>query len=503
LRKSGVLPSSLIQEIKMLARKTARSLLVAAILPALIAAYYAVALPGASPAHAWAQNTATSQNSAAATQHMLPDFTRIVEQNGAVVVNVSASRKAPAAVQMPPQGVPEDDPMQEFFRRFGPPQQQGEQPLQRGQGSGFIVSADGVILTNAHVAADATDIVVKLTDRREFDAKVIGVDRRSDIAVLKIEAKNLPVVKIGNPANLKVGEWVAAIGSPFGLENTVTAGIVSAKARALPDENYVPFIQTDVAVNPGNSGGPLFNMSGEVVGINSQIFSRTGGYMGLSFAIPIDVAMNIKDQLAQNGKVTRGRIGVQIQEVNQALANSFGLPKPQGALVSAVEPGSPAEKAGLKSGDVVLGVNGREIDNISELPSAIAAIKPGTSARLQIWRNGNRQEFNVTVAELTEQKVAAAGVPEPGSAASLGLTVRELAPEERTKLNTDGGLIVQNTSGAGARAGIQTGDVILALNETPVKSVEQLKQLVKKSSKSVALLVQRGEARIYVPVPVG
>jgi len=490
----------------MLTRKTAKSLLIAGILPALIAAYYAVALPGASPAHAWAQNTntatATQSNNTGATQQ-LPDFSRIVEQNGAAVVNVSASRKAQAAVQAPPQGIPEDDPMLEFFRRFGPPQQQGEQPLQRGQGSGFIVSADGVILTNAHVAADATDIVVKLTDRREFDAKVIGVDRRSDIAVLKIEAKNLPVVKIGSPAKLKVGEWVAAIGSPFGLENTVTAGIVSAKARALPDENYVPFIQTDVAVNPGNSGGPLFNMNGEVVGINSQIFSRTGGYMELSFAIPIDVAMNIKDQLAQNGKVTRGRIGVQIQEVNQALANSFGLPKPQGALVSAVEPGSPAEKAGVKSGDVVLSVNGKEIDNISELPSAIAAIKPGTSAKLQVWRNGNRQDLSVVVAELTEQKVAAVAASEPGTATSLGLTVRELAPEERAKLNTDGGLVVQNTSGAGARAGIQAGDVILALNETPVKSVEQLKQLVKKSSKSVALLVQRGEARIYVPVPIG
>ena len=484
----------------MFTSKTVSRLAIAGILPALIAAYYAVALPGTPSANAGAQDSAT-QNTAAATQ--LPDFTRIVEQNGPAVVNVSVSRKAPAGAQVPFQGIPEDDPMFEFFRRFGPPQQQGEQPMQRGQGSGFIVSADGIILTNAHVASEAADIVVKLTDKREFDAKVIGVDRRSDIAVLKIEAKDLPVVKIGNPAQLKVGEWVAAIGSPFGLENTITSGIVSAKARALPDENYVPFIQTDVAVNPGNSGGPLFNMRGEVVGINSQIFSRTGGYMGLSFAIPIDVAMNIKDQLVQNGKVTRGRIGVQIQEVNQALAKSFGLSKTQGALVSVVEPGSPADKAGLKSGDVVLGVNGKEIDQLSDLTTAIAGIKPGTSARLQVWRNGRRQDINVTVGELTEQKVAAVGTSEPGSASSLGLTLRELAPEERAKLKTEGGLVVQNTSGAGARAGIQAGDVILALNETPVTSIEQLKQLVKKSTKTVALLVQRNEARIYVPVPLG
>ncbi len=305
--------------------------------------------------------------------------------------------------------------------------------------------------------AEASEITVKLTDRREFDAKVLGVDKRTDIAVLKIDAKNLPAVKIGHASELKVGEWVAAIGSPFGFENTITSGIVSAKARALPDENYVPFIQTDVAVNPGNSGGPLFNMDGEVVGVNSQIFSRTGGFMGLSFAIPIDVAIQVKDDLVQNGKVTRGRIGVQIQDVNQALANSFGLPKPQGALISSVEPGSPAEKAGLKSGDVVLGVNGKEINRLSELSGAIAATKPGNNARLQVWREGKSRDVDVKVAELMEQKVAMSNGGDSQTSAKLGLTVRELAPDERAQLKTEGGLVVQNASGAAARAGIQTG----------------------------------------------
>jgi serine protease Do len=370
-------------------------------------------------------------------------------------------------------------------------------------GSGFIVSPDGIIITNAHVVAEATEITVKLTDRREFDAKVLGVDKRTDIAVLKIDARNLPAVKIGHASDLKVGEWVAAIGSPFGFENTITSGIVSAKARALPDENYVPFIQTDVAVNPGNSGGPLFNMDGEVVGVNSQIFSRTGGYMGLSFAIPIDVAMQVKDDLVQNGKVTRGRIGVQIQDVNQALANSFGLPRTQGALISGVEPGSPAEKAGLKSGDVVLGVNGKEINQLSELSGAIAATKPGNNARLQVWRDGKSRDVDVKVAELMEQKVAMNSGGDSQTSAKLGLTVRELAPDERAQLKIEGGLVVQNASGAAARAGIQQGDVILAFNDTPLKSVEQLKNLMKKTDKTIALLIQRDANRMYVPVQVG
>jgi serine protease Do len=488
----------------MIARKNVVRLAMAAAAPVLLAAYYAVAVPGAGPAHAATQNQTVSQ--AAAPVQQLPNFTQIVEQNGASVVNVSVTRSAPAGAQPQMPGIPEDDPLNQFFRRFGPPQQQGEQPMQRGQGSGFIVSADGIILTNAHVAADAAEITVKLTDKREFDAKVIGVDRRTDIAVLKIDAKDLPVVRIGDAEHLKVGEWVAAIGSPFGFENTVTSGIVSAKARSLPDENYVPFIQTDVAVNPGNSGGPLFNMNGEVVGINSQIFSRTGGYMGLSFAIPIDVAMKVKDELVQHGKVTRGRIGVQIQEVNQALANSFGLPRAQGALISGVEPGSPADKAGLKSGDVVLGVNGKEVTQLGQLSSEIAGMKPGSNASLEVWRNGARNKIDVKIGQLEEpQTIAAAGAGARGDTPKLGLTVREMAPEELAQFKSEGGLVVQNATGAAARAGIKPGDVILAFNDTPLKSIDQLKSLVQKTekSKTVALLVQRDDARIYVPLQMG
>jgi len=489
----------------MLSRLTARKFLIAAVIPAVFGVYYAFALPGHTTANAAPQTSTQSVRSS--SQH-LPDFTRIVEENGPAVVNVSVSRTTPVAAQGPGPGNSQDDPLQDFLRRFGPQGPQGQGPrgepeVQRGLGSGFIISSDGVILTNAHVVAEATEITVKLTDRREFDAKVLGVDKRTDIAVLKIDAKNLPAVRIGHASELKVGEWVAAIGSPFGFENTITSGIVSAKARALPDENYVPFIQTDVAVNPGNSGGPLFNMDGEVVGVNSQIFSRTGGFMGLSFAIPIDVAMQVKDDLVQNGKVTRGRIGVQIQDVNQALANSFGLPKPQGALISGVEPGSPADKAGLKTGDVVLGVNGKEINQLSELSGAIAATKPGNNARLQVWREGKSRDVDVKVAELMEQKVAMNNGGEPQTSAKLGLTVRELAPDERAQLKIEGGLVVQNASGAAARAGIQQGDVILAFNDTPLKSVEQLKTLMKKTDKTIALLIQRDANRMYVPVQVG
>jgi len=484
----------------MLSRRGFRKLIAAALVPVLVGIYYVLALPANT--HAGAQVVDTAQPAPLVTG--LPDFTQLVERYGTAVVNVSVARNVPVARATPFPDIPENDPFYDFFRRFAPPvPPQGEAPLQRGQGSGFIVSADGLILTNAHVVADASEVSVKLTDRREFEAKVIGVDRRTDVAVLKIDAEGLPAVRIGDPARLRVGEWVLAIGSPFGLENSVTSGIVSAKSRSLPDGSYVPFIQTDVAVNPGNSGGPLFNMNGEVVGINSQIFSRTGGYMGLSFAIPIDVAMNVKDQLVTHGSVTRGRIGVNIQEVDQALANSFGLPKPRGALVSRVEPGSPAEKAGIRTGDVILGVNGKELDQLSELPAAIAAIRPGTPVKLQVWRDRASRDIAVTVGELREDKVALGAPDAKPDSTKLGLALRELTPQERDQIKADGGLVVEDAQGAAARAGIQRGDVILAVGDTPVKSVEQLKKLTEKSGKTVALLIQRNDVRTYVPVQVG
>ncbi|MGH8769225.1 MAG: DegQ family serine endoprotease, partial [Burkholderiales bacterium] len=356
----------------------------------------------------------------------LPDFTELVEKQGPAVVNVSTTSAARSGPQSP---VPEDDPFYDFFRRFGPPQPRDYEA--RSLGSGFIISADGYILTNAHVVEAAEDINVKLNDKREFKAKVIGSDKRTDVAVIKIEASGLPAVRIGDPERLKVGEWVLAIGSPFGFENTVTAGIVSAKGRSLPQENYVPFIQTDVAINPGNSGGPLFNLKGEVVGMNSQIYSRTGGFMGLSFAIPIDVAMDITHQLRTAGRVSRGRIGVVIQEVTKELAESFGLPKAAGALVNSVEKGGPADKAGLEPSDVILKFDGKTVNSTSDLPRIVAQTRPGSKATMQIWRKGAARDVTVTVGEMPEEKVA----QRPGRrdnksgnvVARLGLTVSELS----------------------------------------------------------------------------
>jgi serine protease Do len=418
------------------------------------------------------------------------------------VVNITVIGE-PQSVAAPP-GVPgldPNDPMYQFFKRFQRPVPREAVPF-RGMGSGFIVSADGVILTNAHVVDGAKEVTVKLTDKREFEAKVLGVDPQTDVAVVKIAASNLPVVKLGDPAESKVGEWVLAIGSPFGFENSATAGIISAKGRALPDENYVPFIQTDVAVNPGNSGGPLFNMKGEVIGINSQIFSRSGGYQGLSFAVPIDVARKVEEQLVATGSVTRGRIGVTIQGVNQALAESFGLRKPMGALVSSVEKGSPADRAGLEPGDVIVKFNGKEVNDSYELPAQVADMTPGTTARLEIIRKGNPKEIDINVGELRNPKVAArAEASRPQD--RLGLAVRPLQPDEQHQAGVNGGLLVEEAAGPAARAGIQPGDVILSVNGTPVTSVEQLRSAVDQAGKHVALLVQREEARIFVPIEPG
>ena len=433
----------------------------------------------------------------------LPDMSRIVAKNGAAVVNISVSGKSKNAAQEQDfsQFDPED-PFFEFFKRFRVPQQQGEQVV-RGQGSGFILRDDGIILTNAHVVQDADEVTVKLIDKREFKAKVLGADKATDVAVLKIEAKNLPSLSVGSSTDSKVGEWVLAIGSPFGFENSATAGIISAKSRALPSENYVPFIQTDVAVNPGNSGGPLFNMKGEVIGINSQIYSRSGGYQGLSFAIPIEVAMNIEEQIVKHGKVQRGRLGVTIQEVNQSLAESFGLKKPGGALVSSVEDDSPAGKAGLVPGDVILGMNGNEITASSELPPLVATIKPGESAKLRVWRKGSEKEIDVKVEAMQDDKQLVSKNDESGKAI-LGVNVRPLNAEEKRQLELSvGGLFVENASGAAAKAGVRRGDVILSVNGEVVSSVSELQKLISSASKRVALLIQRGNAKLFVPVELG
>ena len=393
---------------------------------------------------------------------------------------------------------------EELFRRFGPqgkPEQGGEEPSRQATGSGFIVSADGYVLTNTHVVKDADEVTVTLTDRREFVARVVGTDDRTDVALIKIDATGLPFVHIGDPGRVKVGNWVAAIGSPFGLENTVTAGIVSAKSRTLPSDAYVPFIQTDVAVNPGNSGGPLFNLSGEVVGINSQIYSRTGGYMGLSFAIPIDVAMKVKQDLLAYGKVQRGRIGVTIQQLNKDLAASFGLDRSRGALVSGVEKGGPAEVAGLKVGDVILSVNGKLVEQSIDLPRMIGEGRPGTDVKLEVWRDRAAKEVGVKLGE-TPAKQAALDTPTPVKAAALGLVVRPVTPSEKQRLGATEGVVVERSEGPAAKAGIRPGDVILSLNSEPVASGEALQALIAKAQDRVAVLVQRNEARFFVPVPI-
>ena len=485
------------------------TLAAAAVALAFAAGQHTKDTPAIGEAHAASATTAPTAPVARA-QMQLPDFASLVEQYGPAVVNISVTKTAAAG--MPGMDIPEfdeDGPMGEFFRRFGIPAPRGGQPGQgavpqpaQGVGSGFIVSADGTILTNAHVVDGATEVLVKLADKRELKAKVIGSDRKSDVAVIKVDAKDLPTVKIGDASKVRVGEWVAAIGSPFGLESTVTAGIVSAKSRNVGDERIVPFIQTDVAVNPGNSGGPLFNLAGEVVGINSMIFSRSGGYMGVSFAIPIDVAMQVKDDLVKHGKVTRGRIGVVVQPVTAPLAESFGLPKAQGALVANVEPNGPAAKAGLKSGDVILAYNGKVLAESSDLPTVVAATKPGEPATVKIWRDGKETEVKLTVGEMPAEKATlAANTAEPQG--KLGVAVRPLNADEAKKLGAEGGVVVERAAGAAAKAGVRPGDVILGVNGKAVKSLDELRTAIDGAGKSAALLVQRGEGRLYVPVQIG
>jgi serine protease Do len=426
---------------------------------------------------------------------VMPDFPLITQRYGPAVVNISVTGSAKAAA-------PDmNDPL-EFFRQFqrgGRPQK--PQPV-RGMGSGFIVAPDGLILTNAHVVKDATEVVVKLTDRREFRAKVLGSDPKTDVAVLKINASNLPTVTLGSTESLRVGEWVLAIGAPFGFENTVTAGVVSAKGRSLPDDSAVPFIQTDVAVNPGNSGGPLFNARGEVVGINSQIYSQSGGYQGVSFAIPIDLANRIKDQIVRDGKVEHAKLGVAVQDVNQSLADSFGLERPEGALVANVEKGSPAERAGLKPGDVIRSANGRAIVSSGDLPAIVGLSAPGERLALEVWRQGQKVQLTAELARASD-KVATASAPEAADGGRIGLALRPLAPEERQQSGLRAGVVVEDVAGPAAAAGVEAGDIVLAVNGTPVATVEQVKAAVAKSQKSVALLIQRGDDKIFVPIRMG
>lgn len=440
-----------------------------------------------------------SPGSAAVLVKGLPDFTELVAAYGPAVVNVATVEKSADG------GEGANDPLHEFLRRFGGGRApQDDSPIARGEGSGFIVGSDGTILTNAHVVEDATDVTVRLTDRREFKARVVGVDARTDIAVLKIDGKDLPTVKVGNPSALRPGEWVVAIGSPFGFDNSVTAGIVSATARSLPDGQYTPFIQTDAAVNPGNSGGPLFNMAGEVVGINAQIYSRTGGFMGISFAIPIDIAMGVKDQLVKTGHVRRGRIGVLVQDVGQQLADTFGLDRPHGALVSQVEADGPARAAGVLPGDVILSVNGRAIERSGQLSAAISQLKPGVRADLEIWRNRASVHLACEVAELKEGHIARAGgeAPKAVGPSRLGLSVRPVGPAER-RTGAENGLFVVDVSGAAREAEVQPGDIIVGANGHKVSTVADLETQIDGSRRSIALLVNRQGANLFIPVRIG
>ncbi|GAA5175377.1 DegQ family serine endoprotease [Niveibacterium umoris] len=476
--------------------------------------------PGLSTSHA--SNVAATQSSAAplvagagataATPAMragLPDFSTLVEQVGPAVVNIAVSSVRSSGGETAGENPFADDPFYDFLRRFGVPTPgqpggQGGQPrVQQGVGSGFIVSADGYVLTNAHVVDGATDVTVRLTDKREFKAKVVGSDKRTDVALIKIDAKNLPTVKIGDAEHAKVGEWVVAVGSPFGFDNTVTAGIISAKARRLPDETYVPFIQTDVAINPGNSGGPLFNLNGEVIGINSQIYSRSGGFMGISFAIPIDTAMKVRDQLQKYGKVQRGRLGVLIQGMDDDLAQTFGLDKAKGALVAQVDADGPAAKAGVEAGDVILAVNGQEVKDSGDLPRLIGDQKPGDKVTLKVWRNKSSKELTATLAEMPGEgtKTAKAGKGAEKPSGKVGLALRQLTASEANRVGlTGGGLVVEDVAGPAAEAGVRPGDVIISVNNRRVTTVQEMSSIVDSAGDRFALLILRGNQRVFVPI---
>ncbi|QNP47801.1 DegQ family serine endoprotease [Diaphorobacter aerolatus] len=508
--------------------KTPRGLVAALVMAGVIggagAGLVTTHLASAQQSPAPAVATAVSAPSGAPGAATLPSFAQITSQYGPAVVNISVSgtRHAsastdddadddtPAAAQRQQPGMDPNDPFYQFFRQFGIPGGGGMQQRQmprdvpvRGEGSGFIVSADGLVLTNAHVVKDAETVTVKLTDRREFKAKVLGADPKTDVAVLKIDAKDLPTVKLGDTQSINVGDWVLAIGSPFGFENSVTAGVVSAKGRSLPDDSSVPFIQTDVAVNPGNSGGPLFNARGEVVGINSQIYSRSGGYQGLSFAIPIEVASKVQSQIVKTGKVEHAKLGVTVQEVNQTLADSFGLDRPEGALVSSVEKGGPADKAGLKSGDVIRSVNGQKIIGSGDLPAMVSLATPGSKVDMQVWRQGKPEDIVATLGNASDKAVKVAGADDKVAPGKLGVALRALQPEERKQLGADGGMLIERAQGPAAKAGIQAGDVLLSINGTPARDVDQVREAIAKAGKSVALLVQRDGSRIFVPVQLG
>jgi serine protease Do len=481
----------------------------------MVAVLSGLALAACSPGNSSAAQPPTGATTAAAALTTaplvtgLPDFTALVDTYGPAVVNVKVTASRPQRGQ--------DDMLRDRLRQFGlplPEMPQGGLPAPSGEASGFIVSSDGYILTNRHVVVDASEVIVRLIDRREFPAKVIGMDESTDVAVLKIEGTNLPTVRIGDPEKLKPGQWVVAIGSPFGMENSVTAGIVSATSRRIDGELFVPFIQTDVAVNPGNSGGPLFNLDGEVVGINSQIYSRSGGYMGLSFAIPIDMANNVRDQLVSHGKVTRGRIGVQIQSMSAEHAQAFGLDRPRGALVSEVTKGEPADKAGIKPGDVILRVGGKEVASDVLLPSMVAAIKPGTSTEIEVWRDGKSRTLTVKVGEIIPDNTRAALVPGGGSRADrgdsnaesevLGLSVRPMTAQEKQRSRTTGSLVVEGVNASASKVGIQPGDIILGVGSTNVSTVAELRAAAEgNGSRPVPLRVQRGDAIKFATVPRG